>query len=435
MSSSPLRRLLALLSICAFSAPLAAAPNCEGRWTLQLSSANWGDIQAHFEMRAETPERCVGHHAVSNGVLRLKTQGDENWTGELQFSNNPPQPLKLNPTTGKGEVSAGSMKGPLAVTFAAPRGALRPYPKLLAQMLETATRQIYQPAALQHPGWQRYAAAAPALAAQAEDDLAFLLGLARQWDGKAFSHFRFWRPNQSNTAMLEAFARQLPPGAQAVELSPLRERVALLSLRHFIGPTVREQIAQAFDRLREQKVQQLVIDLRGNQGGEFGSLDVANQLGGPIGLMGVFIGPRWWAQHSEAPGPEARAQAPDLQDRSLLGFQTAVREQPLTALWQKPVAQPYTGRVWVLTDARTASAAELLAAWLRDSGRARLIGQTTRGAMLASLFLDLDDGFKLMLPSADYLTAAGERVEGRGVRPHLEHPAEQALERALAELR
>jgi len=287
----------------------------------------------------------------------------------------------------------------------------------------------------QHPGWQRYAAAVPGVAAQAEDDLAFLLGLARQRDGQAFSHFRFWRPNQDTPTLLAGLARLLPPGAQAVELRPLREGVALLSLRHFIGPPVRQDIARAFAQLRADGTRALAIDLRGNQGGEFGGLDVAAELGGPAGRMGVFIGPRWWVDHTEAPSTTQAAQAPDLQDRSLLGFQAAVRTQALTALWQRPAAQPFAGPVWVLTDSRTASAAELLAAWLRDSGRARLIGQTTRGAMLASVFIDLDEGFKLMLPSADYLSAAGERIESRGVRPHRELPAEQALDAALAELK
>ncbi|MBH9551539.1 S41 family peptidase [Inhella gelatinilytica] len=424
----PCFRLLASLL---FSPLLHAAPACDGTWQLQLTSANWGDIHARFEMRAETPELCVGRHAGSEGMLRLKLVGGNILAGELQFAQNPPQPLQIDSQTGRGEIQAGSMRGPLAVTFSSPPGALRPYPQLAAHMLDTATRQVYRPAALQHPSWQHYAAQVARVAENAQDDLAFLLGLARQWDGKAFSHFRFWRPNQSTPALMDSLARLLPPGAQAVELKPLGHGVALLSLRHFIGTSVRQQIATAFEQLPGLKTQQLILDLRGNQGGEFGGLDVAAQLGGAEALMGVFIGPRWWNQHSELPDTPARAQAADLQDRSLMGFQAAIRDQALTALRHRPVAQPFTGAVWVLTDARTASAAELLAAWLGDSGRAQLVGERTRGAVLASVFLDLPDGFKLMVPSADYVTAAGQRLEGQGVQPHVAVPGEQALDRAL----
>lgn len=411
-----------------------AGEPCQGRWNLQLTSANWGDISARFVMRAETPDRCTGRHEASDGVIRLQRADGKQWQGQLQFSNLPPQPLRLDLASGQGSVSAGSMQGPLRVSFDAPALPARNYPELARELLVQVPQQIYRPQALQHPGWDSYAKQSPLLAGKAEDDLGFLLGLARQWDGKAFSHYRFWRPNTSTAVLMDSFASMVPPGAAAVEYRPLGQGAALLTVRHFIGAQVRQHIAQAFDRLAADGAERLIIDLRGNQGGEFAGLDLAARLGGPRALMGVFVGPSWWRHHAAAPDAEARASAPELADRSLMGFQAAVRRQPLTAVWHQAHARAFSGPVWILVDRRTASAAELLAAWLRDSGRARLIGETTRGAMLASVFIDLPDGFKLMLPSADYYTAGGERLEAKGVSPHREVSPERALEVASEEI-
>jgi carboxyl-terminal processing protease len=67
---------------------------------------------------------------------------------------------------------------------------------------------------------------------------------------------------------------------------------------------------------------------------------------------------------------------------------------------------------------RTSSAAEILAAVLQAQGRARLVGTTTCGCVLAirSRHTLPDDGV-LDVSEFDYQTAAGIRLEGRGVQP------------------
>jgi len=70
----------------------------------------------------------------------------------------------------------------------------------------------------------------------------------------------------------------------------------------------------------------------------------------------------------------------------------------------------FEGRVVILTDAGTAS------------------------AMLSGESFPMDETFRLFLPVADYVTPDGVRLDRRGVAPDIEVPAEQALERALAEI-
>lgn len=96
--------------------------------------------------------------------------------------------------------------------------------------------------------------------------------------------------------------------------------------------------------------------------------------------------------------------------------------------WQLGSAN-YRGRVVVLVDSATGSAAEIFAAVLQDHGRATLVGRRTSGAVLASWFYSLPDGGQLQLSREDYVAPQGRRIEGVGIEPDL------AVARTLADLR
>jgi carboxyl-terminal processing protease len=96
--------------------------------------------------------------------------------------------------------------------------------------------------------------------------------------------------------------------------------------------------------------------------------------------------------------------------------------------WQLGSAR-YHGRVVVLVDAATASAAEIFAAVLKDHGRARIVGRATAGAVLASWFYSLPDGGELQLSREDYIAPNGRRIEGSGIEPDV------VVTRTLADVR
>jgi carboxyl-terminal processing protease len=73
--------------------------------------------------------------------------------------------------------------------------------------------------------------------------------------------------------------------------------------------------------------------------------------------------------------------------------------------------------VIALVDQGTASAAEILAAALRDQGRAQLVGVPTYGKGTVQTFYDLDDGSGLKLTTARYYTPAGKLLESNGIAP------------------
>jgi carboxyl-terminal processing protease len=97
--------------------------------------------------------------------------------------------------------------------------------------------------------------------------------------------------------------------------------------------------------------------------------------------------------------------------------------------WQIGSAE-YRGKVVVLVDASTGSAAEIFAAVLQDHARATIIGRRTAGAVLASWFYRLPDGGELQLSREDYVAPKGRRIEAVGVQPDIIVPRRLADVRA-----
>lgn len=73
--------------------------------------------------------------------------------------------------------------------------------------------------------------------------------------------------------------------------------------------------------------------------------------------------------------------------------------------------------VVVLVNGNSASAAEILAAALKESGRAPVFGQPTFGTATVLRLFPLENGAELRLGTTQWLTPNGEVVRGKGIQP------------------
>lgn len=80
---------------------------------------------------------------------------------------------------------------------------------------------------------------------------------------------------------------------------------------------------------------------------------------------------------------------------------------------------PYNGPLAVLVDRTSASASEILASGLQESGRAVVIGERSAGSTLPSVAKELPTGAILQYAFADFLTPYGKVLEGQGVEPDI----------------
>jgi C-terminal peptidase prc len=171
-----------------------------------------------------------------------------------------------------------------------------------------------------------------------------------------------------------------------------RERggFAVIEIDAFTRP-----VAADFARALKQKLagaRGVILDLRGNGGGDTDAMtDIASSFLTPGVSLGQFTG------------------------RDGSGFAIATRLK--SPFMPEPIPHTEIPLV-VLTSERTASAAEILIAALREFKRASIIGTETCGCVLAIRSRhELPDGGLLDVSEMDYQTAAGERLEKNGIKP------------------
>lgn len=127
----------------------------------------------------------------------------------------------------------------------------------------------------------------------------------------------------------------------------------------------------------------IIIDLRGNPGGVGG---IAGGVAGLVSDKQISLG----SMNSRAGS------------MSLLGY---------------PQSSPFLGKMVVLTDHGSASTSEMFAAGIQENGRGKVIGETSAGAILLSVFDPLPTGYMFQYAISDYKSPKNILIEGRGVKP------------------
>lgn len=185
-------------------------------------------------------------------------------------------------------------------------------------------------------------------------------------------------------------------------------------------PEIASELMRALRRGELRTARGLVLDLRDNGGGQ---AETMTDIASAFLPQGTNLGEFTDREGRIASTPQTRA--------AMLFAADAVAE--------------FRGPVVVLTSTRTASAAEILAAALQESKRARVIGEQTCGCVLAIRRRHtLPDGGLLDISEMDFRTARRMRLEGAGITPDefvsptrrdLREGRDPALERALKILR
>ncbi len=161
---------------------------------------------------------------------------------------------------------------------------------------------------------------------------------------------------------------------------PIGNDVGYVRFSHFALPII-ANFCTALDKFKTKKG--LIIDLRGNSGGIIAST---------VGLSGML-------------------------SRDVVDLGTSIYKRGEEKLVAQPKEKHYDGKLVILVDETTASAAEMFAVSMQDSGRASVIGERTAGATLPSMVVELRTGAMLQYPIANYRSSKGEVIEGRGVTP------------------
>ncbi|MGF1511239.1 MAG: S41 family peptidase [Myxococcota bacterium] len=169
-----------------------------------------------------------------------------------------------------------------------------------------------------------------------------------------------------------------------------RGSTGILRIRRFTSDTPLD-VRRALDRFHASNLQSLILDLRGNPGG---LVDAAAQVADFWMRTGIIV------------TTEARGET--VERWSAHRIDTEPDDYPLL----------------ILVDGQTASAAEIVAAALQESGRAEVVGVRTFGKGSVQTIIELEDGSVLKLTIALYRTPSHRAIQGVGVEPDHAFPVQ-----------
>lgn len=172
--------------------------------------------------------------------------------------------------------------------------------------------------------------------------------------------------------------------AETVKTRMLEDEIGYLAISEFDSVTL-EQYKEGLAELKAQGMEGLIVDLRGNPGGNLDTVCEILDLMLPEGLI-VYT--------EDKDGNRQEFTSDEAQEV------------------QVPLA--------VLVDGNSASASEIYAGAIQDYGIGQIVGTKTYGKGVVQTIYDLKDGTSLKLTVAEYFTPNGRDIDGEGITPDVE---------------
>lgn len=168
---------------------------------------------------------------------------------------------------------------------------------------------------------------------------------------------------------------------QTVQTRMLEDNIGYLAVSEFDSVTY-NQYVKGLNDLEGQGMKALVVDLRGNPGGNLNTVCDILDLMLPKGLI----------VYTQDKKGEKREMTSDEENQFIL---------PMT----------------VLVNGNSASASEIYAGAIQDYGLGKIVGTQTYGKGVVQQIFDLRDGTCVKLTIAEYYTPKGRNINGTGITP------------------
>ena len=154
-----------------------------------------------------------------------------------------------------------------------------------------------------------------------------------------------------------------------------------------------QPIAKAVEEFRDNEVDAVVIDLRGNPGG--------------IGGLSMGVGGHFLSEPTNL-GTMKNSYGE-------LNFNT----NPQTISASGAAVTPMEAPLFILIDEMSASTSEIFAGGMKEADRATIVGRRTPGMALPAVAVDLPNGDVFYYAIASFTLPSGDVIEGIGVSPEI----------------
>jgi carboxyl-terminal processing protease len=204
-----------------------------------------------------------------------------------------------------------------------------------------------------------------------------------------------------------------------VSWSKPRLEIGLLKVTGFpgqVGIDVAKEIDRAVSELRD--CDRLIIDLRGNPGGGAGGLRLMSYMTPGKVPVGYSITQKRAAKGFKKEKLPRFGKIPSRKIGLLpLLLRHAFSDRSIVMVTEGLGPQPFHGRIVLLVNQHTASAAETIAGFAKENKLATIVGTKTPGQVLGGTGFKIGHGFVLRIPVVTFHTWSGSTLEARGVEP------------------
>lgn len=191
-----------------------------------------------------------------------------------------------------------------------------------------------------------------------------------------------YREGESDYLDITVTRRQVE--SPTVEYEMLEDNIAHIEITQFDDVTI-AQFERALNNAQADGMEALILDLRGNPGGNMSAVVEISRMLLPKGLI-VYT-----------------------EDKS-------GKRVEYTCDGKNQIQVPMA----VLIDGNSASASEILAGAIQDHGVGTLVGTTTYGKGIVQQVIGLDDGSAIKITISAYYTPNGRDIHGVGIAPDVE---------------
>src|SRR5438477_1657948 len=187
-----------------------------------------------------------------------------------------------------------------------------------------------------------------------------------------------------------------------------------------VGQSFAKGLDAAVRDLKDHGVKRLIVDIRGNIGGGLGSLRLLSYLCSGKVETGYSLTRSRLRKGYRKENLTRIGKIPATKAELLmmaLRFKVFQRDRSMVLVTEGLGPQPFHGRVVLLINEHTHSAAEMAGSFARQNRFATLVGTRTAGQVLGGANFKLVGGYILRIPVAGWYTWQGECIEGKGVEP------------------
>lgn len=304
------------------------------------------------------------------------------------------------------------------------------YQELYPKLISTVKDNIYSRKVLQSKEWMQFEKALKKLCNKAHDDIELFFGFNLLAQQLPFTHLNLVISEQ--VPGLDESAEDSTSSnstARSVVFEEKNGNTAYLQIKDFSQS--QQELAVVLPKIvANPAYKHLIIDLRNNGGGGVGA---AFELAKYIVTEDIEVGyfPTNKLNYDGYQADLFRT-LPELQPKSTNAFGEELKKTPgVKLIFKKPSNPVFTGKLYVLTNGRTASTCEPIVYVLKNRKKATIIGEKTYGGMLSAAPFVVSGKYLLLLPIGDFYTYDGVRLDKVGVSPDVEVKSEEADEKAM----